>query len=182
MRIPNEWRGKEGLAVEVRFTAPGMPATAWRATVAELAKGRPSAGTFCLAAAEAGKDSAEARMKVYAEAVAAWPDDVQLLNSYAWDICTDPRLQQRDTALAVRLAKHAVELTRRERAYIIDTLAEALLLAGSLDEAEKANAEAIAAGEYGESTAKRRERIAAARKPEPECAEAMAIDHCPAAD
>ncbi|RYG43399.1 redoxin domain-containing protein [bacterium] len=57
------------------------------------------------------------------------------LNSFAWDLATNPRLKKRDWALSIAMATKAVDESEENDAAIIDTLAYALFGAGKVDEA-----------------------------------------------
>ncbi len=64
------------------------------------------------------------------------------LNNYAWVLLTSPQRKLRDPRLALKLARDAANMRRSH--YILDTLAEALLANGRLEEAVAAAREALA--------------------------------------
>jgi protein O-mannosyl-transferase len=61
----------------------------------------------------------------FREAVRLKPDWVPALNNLAWELATDEHCSAVDSAQAVRLAQHAVELTHGRDASSLDTLAAA---------------------------------------------------------
>jgi hypothetical protein len=71
------------------------------------------------------------------------------LNQYAWSLLTDPKLQQRDFALAARLAHAGVAASEGKVAAVLDTHARALFELGRVAEAiaEQKRALAVAASE-----------------------------------
>ncbi|MBN1196553.1 MAG: M48 family metalloprotease [Candidatus Aminicenantes bacterium] len=86
--------------------------------------------------------------KQWREAEAAFRRSLELqynqpdtLNNYAWVLLTCPEEPLRDPRLALRLALDAVSMRRTH--YILDTLAEALLANGRVDEAVEAAREAL---------------------------------------
>ncbi|MCX7047963.1 MAG: redoxin domain-containing protein [Candidatus Sumerlaeota bacterium] len=66
-----------------------------------------------------------------------------LQNEIAWKIMTDDDVARRDTDLALSLAQAAAEATRRSAPEILDTYARARFMTGKIDEAIKAQKEAI---------------------------------------
>jgi Flp pilus assembly protein TadD len=65
------------------------------------------------------------------------PDWVEALNNLAWMLATCPDAKYRDGGEAVRLATHAVELTRTNNAGALDTLAAAYAEAGRFSDASR---------------------------------------------
>ncbi len=72
------------------------------------------------------------------------PDD---LNEWAWALLTDPRVRQRDLALATHLAKAALDASGATNASILDTYARALFDTGKVSEAIEYQKKAIAVAE-----------------------------------
>lgn len=112
--------------------------------------------------AEAAGDKAGAKRHWLAVAEAAGERDATALNNAAWFLCT--------TDAALREPQKAEELARRalaqsDRTFIRDTLAEALLVNGKLDEARRENDAVLRQDPDSEEAKKRAERIgeAAAR-------------------
>ena len=85
--------------------------------------------------------------------------DADLLNEFAWTILTDERLQHRDLALAMRLAKAAVDAagaeagSGEEAAAILDTYAHALFDSGKVGAAIKYQKLAVASAAADETKA-----------------------------
>lgn len=76
--------------------------------------------------------------QAYAMLRKEWPTanlSAEDLNSFAWDLATNPRLKKRDWALSIAMATKAVDETEEADAAIIDTLAYALFGAGKVNEA-----------------------------------------------
>ena len=82
--------------------------------------------------------------KYFQKALDQKPDDVALLNKTAWILATAADPAARDGARAIVLAEHAVDLTRRQDASSLDSLAAALAESGRFDEAITAGSEALA--------------------------------------
>ena len=61
--------------------------------------------------------------------------DAQALNAVAWTIATEPELEWRDIASAMKAARRAVEVTGGKDAAILDTLARVYYETGMLDQA-----------------------------------------------
>ena len=72
-----------------------------------------------------------------AEAVRLKPDYVDALNDLAWILATSADAKLRDAKEALRLARHAAELTGQKDAGILETLAAAYAEAGQFPEAIK---------------------------------------------
>lgn len=70
-------------------------------------------------------------------------DDAITLNNIAWAIATDPGLELRDLALALKLAQRAYEVSKGEEAFIIDTLARVHFDRGDIDRAIELQTEAV---------------------------------------
>ncbi len=127
----------------VRFTVDGLPAIEQAMPLARLPKkGADAEGLMAQAHAAAEDGRHDEARSLFAKAATAFPDDANLLNNYAWYLVTAPEKERRP-AEAVPLARKAVDLTRRQAWHILDTLAEALLLDGKLDEAQQVNDEAL---------------------------------------
>jgi tetratricopeptide (TPR) repeat protein len=78
----------------------------------------------------------------YAQALRYRPDDVHLLNRLSWILATARDDGARDGARALAFARRAVELTRRQDADSLDSLAAALAEQGAFADAEAAAREA----------------------------------------
>jgi arylsulfatase A-like enzyme len=78
-------------------------------------------------------------------AVSDCPDDADLLNNFAWALATLPDAEIRDGARAERLIRRAIELSGREGASHLDTLAAAVAEQGRYTEAADLQRRAIAA-------------------------------------
>ena len=85
------------------------------------------------------------------EAVRLKPDWLEALNNLAWLLATQPDARLRNGPEAVRLASHAVQLTRTNNPGTLDTLAAAYAEAGhypaAAEAAQKAMNLAEAAGQ-----------------------------------
>ncbi|MDZ4806128.1 MAG: tetratricopeptide repeat protein [Candidatus Eisenbacteria bacterium] len=79
----------------------------------------------------------------FEQAVQYRPDYPEALNGLAWIRATDANPANRSGALAVRLARRAVELTGGQNPYYLDTLAAAHAEAGSFPEALAAGERAL---------------------------------------
>ena len=77
----------------------------------------------------------EQAQRLWEDAVTAHPDSASVLNGYAWDLAVTWPEKYRNPARAVELARRAVTLSKRQSWQILDTLAEALLVAGRPAEA-----------------------------------------------
>jgi thiol-disulfide isomerase/thioredoxin len=70
-------------------------------------------------------------------------DDANMLNSIAWTIVDDARVQKRDLDLAMKAAQRANELTKSQDAAILDTLARVHYEKGEFEMALKWQQEAV---------------------------------------
>lgn len=77
------------------------------------------------------------------EVVRLKPDWTIALNNMAWAMATDQHCNAIDSATAVRLAEHAVELTRRSDPSSLDTLAAAWARSGAFSKASETAALAL---------------------------------------
>ena len=97
------------------------------------------------------------------------PDWLEALNNLAWILATQPDEKLRDGREAVRLAAHAVTLTRTNNPGALDTLAAAYAESGNypaaVETAQKAAGLALAAGqkEMAAEIQRRRQAYAAGR-------------------
>ena len=84
-----------------------------------------------------------------AKELAAGPakDDAEALNELAWTIVDTKDVAVRDNALAQKIAERAVEITKREDAAILDTLARAHYEQGDITGAVKVQTEAVSKAE-----------------------------------
>jgi thiol-disulfide isomerase/thioredoxin len=75
----------------------------------------------------------EPALKLGSKLLEIYKDDPDALNTYSWDVI-DPKLENepdpRVAQLALKGARRAVEITKSEDAYCLDTLAEALFRTG----------------------------------------------------
>ena len=114
------------------------------------------------------RETAEA-ITHYREAVRLKPDWLEALNNLAWILATQPDEKLRDGREAVRLAAHAVTLTRTNNPGALDTLAAAYAESGNypaaVETAQKAAGLALAAGqkEMAAEIQRRRQAYAAGR-------------------
>ena len=92
----------------------------------------------------------EAAIEHYQEAIRLRPDAVEPLNNLAWLLATQPEARYRNGSEAVALAERAVELTKRQHAGKLDTLAAAYAEAGRFSEAEKTALQAMAVARAAE--------------------------------
>jgi tetratricopeptide (TPR) repeat protein len=81
--------------------------------------------------------------KYFQKALDQKPDDVALLNKAAWILATAMDPTARDGARAIVLAQHAVEVTNRQDASSLDSLAAAFAEAGRFDDAVAVETEAL---------------------------------------
>jgi tetratricopeptide (TPR) repeat protein len=90
-------------------------------------------------------------VRLYRVALEHDPDSPALLNNLAWILAANPNDEIRNGADAVKLARHACEVTHWKEAVHIGTLAAACAEAGQFDEAvnmaRKAKETAIVAGQ-----------------------------------
>ena len=112
----------------------------------------------------------EEGVQLYREALRMAPDDPQTLTNFAWTLATHPDRGVRDGKEALRLAKHANELTGQRNLLVLDALAAAQAEAGEYAEAvataERAAALARSSGQTGfEQQIRDRIDLYAARKP-----------------
>ena len=82
--------------------------------------------------------------------VKAFADDAEVLNMIAWELVTDEDLGSRAPRLGLSAAESAVELTARQNAAILDTLARAHYAIGMIEKAIEIQREALAVAEEGE--------------------------------
>ena len=87
-------------------------------------------------------DLAEARSQLY-DAIRLRPDYVDALSDLAWMLATASDARVRDAAEALRLAKHAADLTGQRDAGILETLAAAYAEGGQFDDAVRTVEQAI---------------------------------------
>jgi len=106
---------------------------------ADPVEARNNLGRVCVALGRV-----EAAMGYYREAIRLKPDAVEPLNNLAWLLATHPEARFRNGKEAVKLAERAVELTNRQDAGKLDTLAAAYAEAGRFAEAEATVRQAIA--------------------------------------
>lgn len=87
-------------------------------------------------------------------------DNAQALNGIAWMILTNAPEEGRDTALALRAARRANELTNNEDASILDTLAKAYFESGDLEKAIEHQERAVAkAADHPDMLAELQDRL-----------------------
>ena len=90
---------------------------------------------YQLATLRLPRKEAEEAIRQLQEALSLKPDWLEPLNNLAWLLATHPEAKYRNGPEAVRLAAHAVELTRNSDAEALDTLAAAYAEAGRFGEA-----------------------------------------------
>ena len=109
----------------------------------------------------------ETALEHFREAVRLEPDWILALNSTAWLLATHPGPGVRDPDEAIRLARHASELTRDQHPVILETLAAAYAAAGQFDRAVSTSERAlgfISGPEADELTASIRDGLALYRE------------------
>jgi Tfp pilus assembly protein PilF len=82
-------------------------------------------------------------VKYFLKALDQQPDDVMMLNTTAWILATSADDRVRDARQASVLAQHAVDITRRDDASSLDSLAAAFAEAGRFDDAAATISEAL---------------------------------------
>ena len=90
----------------------------------------------------AGRKQTEAAIAHFREAVHLQPDWLEALNNLAWLLATEPDAKLRNGTEAVRLAAHAVELTKTNNAGVLDTLGAAYAEVGRFSDAVQTAEEA----------------------------------------
>lgn len=104
----------------------------------------------------------------YEEGLRAAPDEATILNNAAWLYATAQDASLRNPEKALAYARKAVDLTKGQRANVLDTLAEALYANGRFDEAieTEKKAQALApASEFFPDQIKKFERAKEQAKP-----------------
>jgi tetratricopeptide (TPR) repeat protein len=100
--------------------------------LADLPREKPSlTALMTKAMGLAEKDEPGAR-RVYEQIVKLYPEDPTALNNAAWFLLTAKDEKLRDPRRALPLARKAVELSKEEQGFILDTLAVALHDTGDL--------------------------------------------------
>ncbi len=92
-----------------------------------------------------GCKDAPGALRVYEQALKAYPDEALLLNNAAWFLLTTEDAKIRDAKKALPWAREAVRLSKEEDGNSLDTLAKALHDTGALAEAAKYGAMAARA-------------------------------------
>jgi tetratricopeptide (TPR) repeat protein len=92
---------------------------------------------YQLAVIAQGRNQTGDAIAHFRDAARLKPDWVEALNNLAWMLATCPDARNRDGSEAVRLATHAVELTRTNNAGALDTLAAAYAEAGRFPDASR---------------------------------------------
>ena len=82
-----------------------------------------------------GKEDYPAAYKALAKIADTQKDNPQMLNGLAWQIATDPKIKERDLALAEKMAVRANDDTQGEQPHIVDTLARVRFMQGHKEEA-----------------------------------------------
>ena len=98
---------------------------------------------YFLAASRPGQDAAAA--EIGARLLEDHAEDALVLDSLAWGILTDETVLVPDLPLALEAARRAQALTGDTDAEVLETLARALVMTGSLDEGLAVHQRAIAA-------------------------------------
>ena len=120
----------------MRYKVEGLGEFEAAKPVSELKKAKPSIGSIVNAASRAEGDKRYDEAKeIFEVGLEFYPENAGILNNFAWFLVTVKDAKRRDPQRAVGLARKAVKLTQGQAGYILDTLAEALYQAGSLEEA-----------------------------------------------
>lgn len=162
MRVPPELSAAPDLGLVVRLDAPGLGRLLAVQRWSAVAAAKPTAEGYRTQASAAERTDPALALRLYDEGATAHPGDAELLNSAAWFMVTGPPAQRRPER-AVALAREAVRLSHGRRGHIIDTLAEALLVAGQLDAAHEQNELLLRLQPGDEGGTARQRRIAEAR-------------------
>ena len=93
------------------------------------------------------KQDYDAAYRIGAKLAVQFQDEAGALNNVAWTIVDKPGLAKRDLDLAEKMAVRAVELTQRDDANIIDTLARVHFEKGRLAQAIELETEAVGKAE-----------------------------------
>lgn len=155
------------LGLVLRFDSPQLGRMVAARTWTDIAADKPDAtGYTGLAKAARKRGDHASALQLFAAGAEAFPQDPEMLNEAAWEMVTCPAtLRQPDRAVA--LAREAVRLSGGTREHIVDTLAEALLVAGRFDEAQAENDRLLQLDPGSDGGTKRRARIAAERAKRP---------------
>jgi len=98
-------------------------------------------------------------IKHFRKAVSLQPDNPKSLNSLAWVLATNPESTSQDADEAVKFAQQAVDLTDRQKAQPLDTLAAAHAAAGDFAKAIEATEKALQLTDNDELTKEIKQRI-----------------------
>jgi thiol-disulfide isomerase/thioredoxin len=94
-----------------------------------------------------GKEDYAAAYKLVAKLSDGQKDNAMLQNQLAWQIATEEGIEERNLALAEKLARRGVEATHSKDPSIVDTLARVLFMRGQKDEAIALQEKAVALAE-----------------------------------
>jgi tetratricopeptide (TPR) repeat protein len=135
--VPAEYLQLPKTELMIRFTDKTLGTLEAAIKLNELPVEKPSVNSF-MQRAEADKaENPASALKIYEEAIEAYPEDANLLNSAAWFLVTTEAKQLRDPKRALVWARKAVQLTQEQNGFILDTLAVALHEDGQLEEAAR---------------------------------------------
>lgn len=128
------------LALLVRCAVPGLGTVERAVPLAEIGRSGLTPGAVRHLVQEAERKGDHARVRqLHDEALGRHPRNADLLNEAAWHRCTCQPEAERRPEEAVALARRAVEASGARKSHILDTLAEALLVAGQAQEAQRWN-------------------------------------------
>jgi thiol-disulfide isomerase/thioredoxin len=74
-------------------------------------------------------------------------NNANLQNQLAWQIATDPKIENRNLDLAATFAKRGIEATKGKNSDVLDTMARILFMQGKKDEAIEMQEKAVAAAQ-----------------------------------
>ena len=90
------------------------------------------------------KEDYPAAYKIAGKASEAHPDNVSLQDALAWQIVADPKIKQRDLALADKIADRANTAAKGKDPSVLDTMARVKFMLGKKDEAISLEQKAVA--------------------------------------
>jgi thiol-disulfide isomerase/thioredoxin len=90
-----------------------------------------------------GKKDYPAAYKIAEQLSDGHKDEAMLQNDIAWQIATDPKIEQRDLKLAEKIATRANDASKGQNPAVLDTLARVLFMNGKKTEAIAAQEKAI---------------------------------------
>jgi tetratricopeptide (TPR) repeat protein len=139
---PEYWKGHKNLGDALQRSGRLDEAVDHYQIAVEIAGGSAEAhNTLGVALTMIGRMDEAAHH--FREAIRLKEDFPEAMNGLAWILATHPEESVRDPAEAVRLAERAVELTARQDAAMLDTLAAACASAGQFERAVSVAREAL---------------------------------------